>query len=67
MKNYRAAGSGEPAAFLFFLPDGFVREQAEGTGVTTVSPASSIPEIPLSRVNSTSETLEIRFTCVNTT
>lgn len=35
MKNYRAAGSGEPTAFLFFLPDGFVREQAEGTGRTT--------------------------------
>lgn len=32
MKNYRAAGSGEPDASFVFLPDGFVREQAEGTG-----------------------------------
>ena len=37
MKNYRAAGSGEPAAFFVFPPDGFVREQTEGTGRTTVS------------------------------
>ena len=28
MKNYRAAGSGEPDASFVFLPDGFVREQA---------------------------------------
>ena len=45
MKNYRAAGSGEPAAFFVFLPDGFVREPVAGTGVTPVKDILYIPEV----------------------